>query len=127
MQGTQTMGIASLFEALFGPLFGYYAMIIFASLAGALWPLSNRPSGDPGNSALFVLRLVLTATALTAGVAVYIESQWGFRSSLATAPIAFCIGAIGDNWLTLINRVVQRVSAFADKFTGNKNEPPPSN
>jgi hypothetical protein len=117
-------GLVGPFVALFGPLFGFYAMIVFCALAGSLWPLSNR-NGDSGNSALFVLRLVLTATVLTSVIALYVESQWGYRSNLGAAPIAFAIGAIGDNWLVFINKVVERVGALVDRFSGTKNEPKP--
>lgn len=105
--------MSALFDAMFGPLFGYYAMIVFASLAGALWPLSNRPTGTTSSAALFVLRLVLTATVLTSVLTIIAEAQWGWKQSVAAAPIAFAIGAIGDNWLGLIGAGVERLKALA--------------
>lgn len=119
-----SVGVTQLFEAIFGPVFGGYVAIVFAALAGSLWPLGNRlPDAQAAcpncKAAMFVLRLVLTATILTGIIAVYVEQQFGWKVGVSVAPIAFFIGAIGDNWMVLIDRLTDRIKAL---FKTSKDE-----
>ena len=126
--------ISALFAGFFGPVLGEYAAIVFASLAGALWPLSNRPSVEyvtddarlvkraesVWSAAFFVLRLVLMATVLTSLAATLIEYQWGFKASVVIAPIAFVIGVLGDNWRGLFETALAWVKGWITKRGGTQ-------
>lgn len=92
--------------------FGTYAVIIFAALAGALWPLSGAKTATRTDGALLLLRLVLTAAALTGFVAWAVEKNLGLPASEAMAPVAFVIAAVGDRWRDILDSIVERVRSI---------------
>ena len=98
------------------PLAGDYAAIVFASLAGALWPLSAAPGITRVAGAMLVARLVMTSSALTGFVARMIEQQYNIPMSYVISPVAFAIAMFGDNWRTVAgvaaSSLVTRVKAL---------------
>lgn len=106
-----TGGIAAIAVAAMSPVAGEYAVIVFAALAGSLWPLSLA-STNKAMGALLVLRLVLTAAALTGVAAALVGELWHIPATKLLAPIAFAIAAIGDNWRSLIESTTARFSAL---------------
>jgi hypothetical protein len=106
---TGSAGLAVVLIALLGPAAGEYATIVFAALAGSLWPLSSRSSPSRSDGAFFVIRLVLTASVLTSVVSWYVERKLSLPTHNALAPVAFSIGAIGDNWKGLITAITSRL------------------
>lgn len=98
------------------PLAGDYAVIVFASLAGALWPLSAAAGITRVAGAMLVARLVMTSSALTGFVARMIEQQYDIPMSYVISPVAFAIAMFGDNWRTVAgvaaSLLVARVKAF---------------
>lgn len=98
------------------PLAGDYAAIVFASLAGALWPLSAAPGITRVAGAMLVARLVMTSSALTGFVARMIEQQYNIPMSYVISPVAFAIAMFGDNWRTVAgvaaSSLVTRVKAI---------------
>lgn len=98
--------------AVLAPLFGNNALIIMSALAGAMWPLSVRESRGRMDSAFFLLRLVCTAAVLTGFTAHVIEQRFGYHSQEIISPVAFCIGAVGDRWRTIITDCVGYVREF---------------
>jgi len=117
---TSTTGGAGLIAlvALLGPVAGEYATILFAALAGALWPLSATKDITRTGGSLLVLRLVLTAFALTGVVAWAVQSYWHLPATTILAPVAFGISALGDNWRSLISAVVSRaISVLSGRST----------
>lgn len=84
--------------AVLGPTLGPYALIVFAALAGALWPLSAADTPSKVAGAWFMLRCTLTAVLLTASLASMIEMAWDYSAMEALAPVAFLIGALGNGW-----------------------------
>lgn len=106
---TTSVGLQALFVALLGPLAGEHAVIVFAALAGALWPLSNTEGMTTGRGAMFLLRLVLTASVLTGIIAWWASKEYGIESSSILAPVAFGIGVIGDSWRVLFAKGVDLV------------------
>lgn len=103
---TAGVGITALLVALFGPLAGEYAAIVFAALAGGLWPLSGSKDTMTGaQGAMFLLRIVLTASVLTGIISWYVASKYGIESRSTLAPVAFGIGMIGDGWRSVARRV----------------------
>jgi hypothetical protein len=95
--------------ALISPFLGQYAVIVFASLAGALWPLSSAPTATRRDGALLLLRLVVTAAALSGSVAWLIELKLGYPASKVMAPVAFAIAAGGDRWRDVVGRLKDEV------------------
>lgn len=91
-------GLAALFVAFLGPLAGPYALIVFAALAGSLWPLSSADAMTRTAGAWLMLRCTLTAVVLTSVVANMVQTKYGVQASEAFAPVAFIIGALGNGW-----------------------------
>jgi len=102
-----TAGIAAAAIALLGPLAGDWAIIVFASLAGSLWPLTAQQHSSRTASALFVLRLVLTSASLTGTAAWWIETNWHLPARHMLAPVAFAIAAVGEGWRAVFQAVVR--------------------
>lgn len=106
-----TAGTALMVAAL-GPLAGEYSVIVFAALAGALWPLSAAATATRREGALLLLRLVLTASVMTGAIAWLIQKYIGMPTSVALAPVSFLVAAIGDKWRDVLQWVLERVRAF---------------
>ena len=98
-------GITAVAVAILGPMAGEYAVIVLSALAGSLWALSRVPSSTRAAGAMLVLRLVLTAVALTSGAAFVLELHYQWPAHQVLAPLAFMIGALGDRWPGLVERL----------------------
>ncbi len=106
-------GLAVALVAMLGPVAGEYAAILFAALAGALWPLSATATITRRAGAWMLLRLVATSVALT-GVAAWAANQHlGIPVSTALAPVSFAIAAMGDRWRDMIALAVARLRRAA--------------
>jgi hypothetical protein len=109
--------------ALVAPALGEYAVILFAALAGALWPLSGRDGITRTDGALLVLRLVCTSVALTGALAWWVHRQWpDLPTTVILAPLSFGVAALGDRWRELIAALWDRVRAVV---MGSHPPPPP--
>lgn len=91
------------------PFTGQYAVIVYAALAGALWPLAAAKTATRFDAAMLLVRLVGTAAALTYAVAWVLEKKAGVPASISLSPVAFVIAAIGNRWGVLFDEVVERV------------------
>ena len=100
-----------------GPLAGPYAVIIFAALAGAMWPLSAVRT-DPCEGAWLLLRCTLTAVVLTVFAAQLIERYTGWPAHSALAPIALAIGAMGNGWRSIFGALGNALRALAGRLGG---------
>lgn len=98
--GTSLVAVAGV---LVGPIAGDYAVIVFASLAGSLWALARGPSMSRGEGARLVLRVLLTAVALTGGAALWLEHNYHWPAKHLLAPLAFIVGLFGDRWTALVD------------------------
>lgn len=101
--------LAAALVALLGPIAGDYAAIVFAALAGAMWPLSERDGLTRSDGAWLLLRLVGTSVALTGLVAWAVHRYAEVPVSLALAPVSWAIAAFGDRWRGLIGQLAARV------------------
>lgn len=109
---TTGAGLAAMMIATLGPAAGEYATIVFAALAGSLWPLSSAGGLTRETGALMLLRLVLTSASL-AGVAAWVVTQhWSIPATTALAPVAFGIAALGDAWRGVFRAVAKRLSSL---------------
>ena len=108
--------------ALLGPLAGPYTVIVFASLAGSLWPLSAAHTLTRSAGAWLVLRCTTLAVVLTSGVSEYLSSAHGIAPGDSLAPVALFIGAMGNGWRPVFSSLsdgvglaAARLSKHADK------------
>jgi hypothetical protein len=119
---TSTSGIslAALAIALLGPMAGPYALIVFAALAGALWPLSAADTMTRSAGAWLLLRCTLTAVALTSALSLVLQSQWQIPAGESLAPVAFVIGALGNGWRPVFDAVGAALQALAIRLSGGR-------
>lgn len=84
-----------------------YAAIFFSGLVGVLWALSRQETDmTPGHrfrGMLFMGRIIGAAMIATIPLAVFLAPRMGLEQDrYAIAPIAFIIGAVGDDWKPLL-------------------------
>lgn len=103
-----TVGIYSLFIAIFGVTAGEWATIIFASLAGGLWVIGKSHTHSKSDAVWVLLRTVTFAAVFTSLIAAFLESQYGWSAKQAVAPVAFVIGFYGDRVGYLLSGIVER-------------------
>jgi hypothetical protein len=94
---------------------GPYALIAFAALSGAMWPLSAAETSSKLAGAWLLLRCTLTALLLTAFLAGLLEQWSGVRSVESLAPVAFAIGALGNGWRPVFDAVGAALSALLNR------------
>ncbi|CAN7411550.1 hypothetical protein LJR074_002606 [Acidovorax sp. LjRoot74] len=119
---TSTSGIslAAVSIALLGPMAGPYALIVFAALAGALWPLSAADTMTRAAGAWLLLRCTLTAVVLTSALSLVLQNQWQIPANEALAPVAFAIGALGNGWRPVFEAVGSALQAVLSRAGGPK-------
>lgn len=114
------ISLTMLSVALLGPMAGPYALIVFASLAGALWPLSTAETASSMAGAWLLLRCTLTAVVLTVFLARIAERMWGFPVNESLAPVAFLISALGNGWRPVLDAFGLAIAALLGKFSEGK-------
>ncbi|GAA4425757.1 hypothetical protein [Acidovorax lacteus] len=118
------LSLAAVSIALLGPLAGPYVVIVFAALAGALWPLSAAETMGRAAGAWLLLRCTLTAVVLTGALSVWLQSYWAVSATDALAPVAFAIGALGNGWRPVFDGLGAALQAIAQRLGGNANGGP---
>lgn len=112
------ISIAALSIALLGPLAGPYALILFAALAGSLWPLSAASTATRLEGAGLVLRCTLTSVVLTGGAAAWLQATYAVQVNESIAPVAFAFGALGNGWRAVLDALAGVVSAVVQRLGG---------
>jgi len=112
------ISIAALSIALLGPLAGPYALILFAALAGSLWPLSAANTATRIEGAWLVLRCTLTSVVLTGGATAWLQSEYDVHVDESIAPVAFAFGALGNGWRAVLDALAGVVSAAVQRPGG---------
>lgn len=115
---TSGLSLAAVSIALLGPMAGPYALIVFAALAGALWPLSASETISKAAGAKLLLRCTLTAVALTSALALVLQSKWQIPATEALSPVAFLIGALGNGWRPVFDAVGAALSGAVARISG---------
>lgn len=117
---TTTGGISLtvIFVAILGPLAGPYALIAFAALAGALWPLSAHSTATRSEGAWLLMRCTLTAIVLTVFAAGLLERVWQIPVNEALAPVALLIGALGNGWRPVFDALGAAIGSLAGRVSG---------
>jgi len=106
--------------ATLGPLAGPYALIVFAALAGALWPLSSAETPTRRAGAWLLLRCTLTAVVMTVFLARLAEASWGIPVHESLAPVALLIGAMGNGWRAVFANLGKTLQAVAGRSMEGK-------
>lgn len=114
------LSLAAAAIALLGPMAGPYALIVFAAMSGALWPLSIAETASRAPGAWLLLRCTLTAVALTSALAALIQRQWQIPAIEALAPVAFFIGALGNGWRPVFGALAKSLQALAGRAGADK-------
>ena len=117
------ISIAALSIALLGPLAGPYALILFAALAGSLWPLSAASTLTRLEGAWLVLRCTLTGVILTGGAASWMQSQYGIQVNETIAPVAFVFGALGNGWRAVLDKLTSVLSSVVGRIDAGSGKP----
>lgn len=113
-------GIVTLSVALLGPNFGPYAVIVFAALSGALWPLSTAHTDGIAAGAWLLVRCTLTAVIFTAMLAGLAETWLGIPATTGLAPVAMIIGALGNGWRAVFDAVGTALGALVNRGGAGK-------
>ena len=114
------VSIAALAIALAGPLAGPYSLILFAALAGSLWPLSAAATITRTAGAWLVLRCTLTSVVLTGGASAWMATQYGWQINELIAPVAFVFGALGNGWRAVLDTIGGVVSSIMQRLGAPK-------
>lgn len=112
------VSLTVIFVALLGPMAGPYALIAFAALAGAMWPLSASATATRMDGAWLLLRCTLMAIVLTVSLASGIERLWAIPAHEALAPVALLIGALGNGWRPVFESIGAAVRALIGRAGG---------
>jgi hypothetical protein len=112
-------GLTALSVSLLGPLAGPYALIAFAALSGAMWPLSAAETTTKLAGAWLLLRCTLTALLLTVFIAGLLDKWLEIHALDSLAPVAFAVGALGNGWRPVFDAVGAALSALLNR-AGNK-------
>ena len=113
-------GLTAVSVALLGPLAGPYALIAFAALSGAMWPLSAATTTTKMAGAWLLLRCTLTALLLTAFLSGVLEQLAGIHSVESLAPVAFAIGALGNGWRPVFDALGAALAALLGRNNGGQ-------
>lgn len=114
-----------LLTSVLGPFLGSYAVIVMASLLGAMWPLSVMANTTRVSGAFFLVRIVSTAVVLTTSAAWYLETRYSFPAVHGMSVIAFFIGALGNGWGPVLAALRQGLAAVARGVGGALGKEPP--
>lgn len=104
------VGLVVLATAILGPAAGEYAVIVLSALAGSLWALGKLQTASRAAGALLMLRLMLTAVALTGVSAWWLDAHYQIPAHQLLAPISFSIAALGDRWGPVLDAVSARLA-----------------
>lgn len=119
------LSLAAVAIALLGPMAGPYALIVFAALAGALWPLSASETISKAAGAKLLLRCTLTAVALTSALALAMQRHLEIPAVEALSPVAFLIGALGNGWRPVFDAIGSGLSFVVARISGQQGGPKP--
>jgi hypothetical protein len=117
---TTAFGLTAVSVALLGPLAGPYALIAFAALSGAMWPLSAATTSTKIAGAWLLVRCTLTALVLTAFLSGLLEQLFGIHAVESLAPVAFCIGALGNGWRPVFDALGAAITALVGRKGGGE-------
>ena len=113
---TTGLSLTALAIAILGPMAGPYSAILFAALAGSLWPLTAAEGISKSSGAWLMLRCVLTSIVLTSTGAAIAASVYGVPPVDMLSPVAFFLGALGNGWRPVFAAVSAALALAANKL-----------
>ncbi len=117
---TSGASVVALAIAAIGPTAGPYSLIVMASLAGAMWPLSTMPHTTKTAGAFFLLRIVTTAILCTGTVSWFLAAHFDLPIYESMSVAAFGIGALGNGWGKVFRGLRDGLAALLKGFAGAK-------
>lgn len=107
-----SVSFVALMVALFGPNLGPHVTVVAGAVAGAFWALAQAGKQKRWQSALLILRCLITSIVLTAFCAKLLSDYVPFEAVELYVIVAFVISALGDKWLEIFDSIKQRVQAL---------------
>jgi len=104
-----------------GPTAGPWAVIIAASLAGAMWPVSGTRTRTDREALMLMLRCALLAIFGTGAIASYLESRYGLPLSEGLGIVSLAIGALGNGWSAFFSGFAALMGGAADVIFSRRN------
>ena len=121
---TSTVSLAALAVAMLGPMAGPYALIVFAALAGSLWPISSAEATSRVSSAFLLIRCTMMAVVFAGGAAELIQARYAVQAHSSLAPVAFFIGALGNGWRAVISSIGDALRTVIGRLGSSGGEKP---
>lgn len=119
---TSGVSIVAVLIALLGPVAGPYSLIVMASLAGAMWPLSTMDHISKKQGAFFLLRIVTTAVICTGTAAWFLADKFNLPVYEGMSVAGFGIGALGNGWGKVFRGLRDGLAAVLKGFGGGDRE-----
>jgi len=114
------LALSTLFAKHLADILGPIAVIILFAGVGAGWAISRREEQlTRVGLALFFVRIILTALAVTALAAETISRYFSpLPAAWFIGPLAFLIGAIGDDWTAIGRWASSGIAAWVRRKIG---------
>lgn len=109
-----------LFVSFFGPTAGPWAVIIAASLAGAMWPVSGTRTQTDPEALMLMIRCALLAIFCTGALARFLESRYGLPLTEGLGIVSLAIGAMGNGWNAFFSGFSALMGGAADVLFSRK-------
>lgn len=109
--GPISFSLLAIFIAWLGPVFGPYALILFAAGVGSLLALSRQSAGTRWEGVKYVALGSAITLLLTGPVVWAIETYFDIPARIAMVPVAFVLGAFRDQVLSLIKQALEWLPA----------------
>jgi hypothetical protein len=102
---------------------GPYIVIVLASVIGASFALKRREKSTRLVAVWYFLRVAGLAVLGTVSIASIASSYYSSLTERALiTPVAFLIGAVGDDWPALLRAIVRYFFRAIDFARGNKTD-----
>jgi hypothetical protein len=85
-----------------------------------MWPLSAATTSTKMAGAWLLVRCTLTALILTAFLSGLLEQLFGIHAVESLAPVAFCIGALGNGWRPVFDALGAAITALVGRKGGGE-------
>lgn len=110
-----TSGATAIVVAAAGYLSGDYTSILFGAVAGSFWPLAGATTESRVKGAWLLVKLVMTALALTGFIAHLLEQYKAVESaSSVLGVVAFFIAVLGDRWVRVFDAMANGMVSVVD-------------
>jgi hypothetical protein len=103
---------------------GPYIMIVLASVVGASFATKRREKTTRTAALFYFLRVAGLAVLVTVSIASVASSYYdNLTERVLITPIALIVGAIGDDWPKLLQKIVRVIFSAVDLVRGKGGTP----